>query len=238
MKNPVLKICDIISAALAALTDRTHHQPVNYANIKALLLYLCDFDEDKCLWVMRWLAYPLRNPGAKMSRALVVAGPEGAGKRLFFERIVMELYEDGGARTYLRPLDTIASWPVGTRLMIIDGDLSPGYLDRLRGLVTARDMMQSTAGRAAVRRPNRTNFILLADSPRGLLAANSGQRRLYVVDTPGPISTAFRRSVEYEIESDGVDAFRDFLMRDLDMGDFDELTPPPVSFVAHAPLVA
>jgi putative DNA primase/helicase len=237
MKNYVLKIRGVVRAALAALTDRTHHQPVNYANIKALLLYLCDFDEDRCLWIMRWLAYPLRNPGAKMSRALVIAGPEGAGKRLFFERIVMELYEDGGARTYMRPLDTIASWPVGTRLMIIDGDLSPGYLDRLKGLITVRDMMQSTAGRAAVRRPNRTNFILLADSSRAL-PPDGERRRLYVVGTPGPISTTFHRSVEYEIENDGVDAFRDFLMRDLDMGDFDELTPPPINLPAAAQLVA
>jgi hypothetical protein len=49
---------------------------------------------------------------------------------------------------------------------------------------------------------------------------------------------AFYRSIDYEIENGGIDAFRDFLLRDLDMGEFDELTPPPGSLISPAPLVA
>jgi putative DNA primase/helicase len=233
MKKIITSIGQRIAALHHRLTDRTHHQPVNYANIKALLLYLCDFDSDKCLWVMRWLAYPLRNPGAKMSRALVITGPKGSGKRLFFERIITELYADGGARVFLRPLATLSSWPTGTRLMILAEELSPGNMERLRDLVMAKDILQRAPGGSAARRPNRTNFVLIADSPHAVRPARA-QRRLCMIETPGPISSAFHRSVEYEIENDGIDAFRDFLMRDLDMGNFDEMTPPP----ADLPLVA
>lgn len=226
MKKIITIIGQLIDTLHHCLTDRTHHQPVNYANISALLLYLCDFDEDKCLWVMRWLAYPLRNPGAKMSRALVIAGPKGAGKRLFFERVITELYADGGARVFLEPLATLSIWPTGTRLMIRAEPLSRGNLDRLRDLVMAKDVLQRPARGDAARRPNRTNFVLIADAPHQA-QPDRDQRRLCVIETPGPMSTAFYRSVEYEIENDGVEAFRDFLMRDLDMGDFDAMTPPP-----------
>ena len=30
-------------------------------------------------WVLRWLAYPLQHPGAKMRTAMVVHGDEGSG---------------------------------------------------------------------------------------------------------------------------------------------------------------
>jgi putative DNA primase/helicase len=226
MKKIITSIGQLIGALRHRLTDRAHHQPVNYANIRALLLYLCDFDEEKCLWVMRWLAYPLRNPGAKMSRALVIAGLKGAGKRLFFERVLTELYADGGARVFLQPLATVTSWPTGVRLMIVAEALSRGNQDRLKDLVIAKEILQRPAGGIAARRPNRTNFVLIADAPHAVLA-DSGHRRLCVIHTPGPMSTAFYRSVEYEIENDGVDAFRDFLMRDLDMAGFDQMTPPP-----------
>ena len=56
MKKIITRIGQLIATLHHRLTDRAHHQPVNYANIRALLLYLCDFNEDKCLWVMRWLA--------------------------------------------------------------------------------------------------------------------------------------------------------------------------------------
>ena len=36
-------------------------------------------------FVLNWLAYPLQHPGAKMATALVIHGPQGTGKNLFFE---------------------------------------------------------------------------------------------------------------------------------------------------------
>ncbi len=40
-------------------------------------------DEDLQEWVLDWLAYPLQNPGAKMTTLLLIFGPSGTGKDLF-----------------------------------------------------------------------------------------------------------------------------------------------------------
>ena len=38
-------------------------------------------------WLLRWLAYPLQNPGAKLRTAVVMHGDEGAGKNFLFDLV-------------------------------------------------------------------------------------------------------------------------------------------------------
>ena len=63
-----------------------------------LLLYLCMTEKnpkDLYQWILKWLAYPLQHPGAKMKTALVVHGPQRVGKNFFFES-VMQIYGQYG----------------------------------------------------------------------------------------------------------------------------------------------
>lgn len=84
-------------AAAPAIAAR----PAHCGNIMTLLAHLCDMDDELQLWVLRWLAYPLRNPGARMSTALVLNGGQGSGKSLFLNFVVAELYGDVAAK--IRP---------------------------------------------------------------------------------------------------------------------------------------
>ena len=59
-----------------------------------LLRYMCADDsrpEELFQWVLRWLAYPIQHPGAKMQTTIVVHGPQGTGKNMFFE-VIMGIY--------------------------------------------------------------------------------------------------------------------------------------------------
>ena len=61
--------------------------------ILELLHHLCEYDDNLYLWVLRWLAIPLQKPGAKMDTALIFHGHiQGAGKSLFFDRIMSRVY--------------------------------------------------------------------------------------------------------------------------------------------------
>ncbi len=63
-----------------------------------LLYYLCSGEQNAlelANWVIRWLAYPIQNPGAKMRTALIFHGQQGTGKNLFFESI-MGIYGEYG----------------------------------------------------------------------------------------------------------------------------------------------
>lgn len=64
-----------------------------------LISHLCgdDAKENPSIvnWVINWLAIPLQFPGTKMDTALVFHGHiQGAGKSLFFDRIMRRIYGD------------------------------------------------------------------------------------------------------------------------------------------------
>ncbi|OOR89817.1 DUF5906 domain-containing protein [Moraxella bovis] len=58
-----------------------------------LVRHLCGDDTHALDWVLNWLAIPLQNLGTKMDTALIVHGHiQGAGKSLFFDRIMRQIY--------------------------------------------------------------------------------------------------------------------------------------------------
>lgn len=58
-----------------------------------LIKHLCGNDTHALDWVLNWLAIPLQNLGTKMDTALIVHGHiQGAGKSLFFDRIMRKIY--------------------------------------------------------------------------------------------------------------------------------------------------
>lgn len=63
--------------------------------ITDLLFHLCEYNQSVYDWVIRWLAIPLQRPGTKMDTALIFHGEiQGAGKSLFFDRIMTRIYGD------------------------------------------------------------------------------------------------------------------------------------------------
>ena len=73
-------------------------QEGNCERLLQLLWHMCGNEANqKALydWVVKWLAYPLQHPGAKMKSTIVIHGPQGTGKNMFFDEY-MKLYGDYG----------------------------------------------------------------------------------------------------------------------------------------------
>ncbi|MFZ3001420.1 MAG: PriCT-2 domain-containing protein, partial [Undibacterium umbellatum] len=71
-------------------------------------------------WVLKWLAYPLQHPGAKMQTALLFFGQkQGTGKSLFFEGIVKPLYGKHGATGGQNQLDSTYSFWRSKKLYVL-----------------------------------------------------------------------------------------------------------------------
>lgn len=211
-------------AAAPAITVR----PAHCGNIMTLLAHLCDMDDEVHLWVLRWLAFPLRNPGARMSTALVFNGSEGSGKSLFMNFVVAEIYGDRAAK--IRPRDlhsTFIGWIEGASLVVVDGDFARQHVAKIKTAMTSESFVVERKGQASRVVSNRLNFIYVTSSP-DFLPADIGNRRFMVIEVPPRQQRAFYQAVAHEIAEGGVDAFRDYLMHGLDMGTFDEHTPPPV----------
>lgn len=213
------------SASAPAIAAR----PAHCGNIMTLLAHLCDMDDELQLWVLRWLAYPLRNPGAKMSTALVFNGGEGSGKSLFLNFVVAELYGDVAARIRPRDLHSVFNgWTEGVSLAVVDGEFARSHIARMKEAMAAEYFVIERKSQLAKRIPNRLNFIYVTSSP-DFLPVDIGSRRFTVIEVPPARQRAFYQAVVHEISEGGTDAFREYLMHGLDMGTFNENTLPPAS---------
>lgn len=208
-------------------------RPTHCGNILTLVAHLCDMDDDLQLYVLRWLAYPLRNPGAKMSTALVFNGGQGSGKNLFFNHVAAALYGDNAAN--IRPNDLYSKfnyWAVSANLVVVDGDYAPRHLERMKVFHAAEAFVITLEGHAPRTVVNRLNFVYLSDQ-EDFLPSDAGSRRFVVVEVPPARPHSFYEAIAHEIANGGLDAFRDYLMHGLDMGDFNEHTRPPAAPTQH-----
>jgi hypothetical protein len=228
MKAILNRAALIWAAILAPFARRANPAPASCHNIRALLLHLCDHDEAAAQWVMRWLAYPLRQPGAKMERALVVNGEAGTGKTLFFEDVVAALYQGKGACviTARHLHDAFPRWADGTRLAVVDGLFSKKNAARLKQLISAPGLRLVARGRDYRVIDNVVNYVFLSTSTEFLPVLES-DRRLFVLEAPPRQGDMFYKAVAHEIANGGVDAFRHYLLHGLDMDGFDQHTLPP-----------
>jgi hypothetical protein len=232
----LLRNLRLLRATIAsAFLGRDHHRPVSFHNIQTLLLHLCDYDEAACHWVMCWLAYPLRNPGAKMAMGIVVNGEGGTGKSVFFHHVAAGLYRDDSARVInARQLhDVFTRWADGAGLVVVDGTFSKKNATRLKSLISAVSVPITTKGRRDRTIDNRMNFVFLSTSTEFLPVLET-DRRLFVLEVPPRHTDLFYRAVMYEIQDGGLEAFRDYLLHGLDMGSFNETTRPPAAPAQHA----
>ncbi|MDK6079686.1 primase-helicase family protein [Massilia varians] len=213
----------LFTPARAAVDTR----PAHCRNIMTLLAHLCDMDDELRLWVLRWLAYPLRNPGAKMRTALVFNGGEDSGKSLFMNFVVAEIY--GAVAATMRPRDLYRVFhgrAEGVNLAVVDGEFARWNIAQIKAAMTTDSFTVERKGLPTKVVPNRINFIYVTSSP-DFLPADIGNRRFVVIEVPPARQQAFYQAVVHEIAEGGADAFREYLMHGLDMGEFNESTLPP-----------
>lgn len=229
MKNLGKWIGSLFRAAWAHFAGQPHQQPTHCGNINALLLHLCDFDYELHGWVLQWLAYPLRNPGAKMERGLIVNGGEGTGKTLFFEHVIASLYGDAARHIGERRLASVFSpWMPAARYVVVEGILSRRCVPTLKYLVSSQFVTIEQKGKEPYTVENEMNFVFLSGSDN-FLPPSLNERRFVVIEAPPKREPRFYRAVADEINNGGVDVFRDYLVHHLDMDGFHQYTKPPAS---------
>jgi putative DNA primase/helicase len=213
-------------------------RPVGCNNILTLLLHVCDMDERMRTWILRWIAFQLRNPGAKMRTGLVING-QHFGKSVLFKDVLTELFAGrSGVITADQLHDKFTRWAIATRaLIVVHGTFAPRHIARLRALVTAETFIVERRGTAPQVRPAHLNFVFLSGSSE-FLPEDVGNRRFAVIETPPVWQRSFHDAVQDEIKNGGIQALFDYLVRDLDMGTFNESTLPPLPALLKQPEAA
>lgn len=198
--------------------------------IQTLLLHLVDGNEDLFTWICRWLAYPLRHPGAKMETSIVMHGDEGSGKNFFFEKVVKKIYGDYGYVIGNAQLESqFNDWASMKLFMVADEVVTRGELKHMKGklkyLISGESIIVNPKGLPEHSEANHINFVFLSNELQPL-ALDKTDRRYLVIWTPPALSKEFYIEVAEEIATGGIEAFYDFLMHEVDMGDFNEHTKP------------
>jgi len=197
--------------------------------IKALLEYLCNGDRKIYQWVLKWLAFPMQHPGAKMKTALVFHGPQGTGKNLFFENVVMQIYGRYGWIVDQSAVeDKFNDWASAKLFMVADEVVARSDLyhlkNKLKGLVTGDNIRINPKNVAAHNESNHVNLVFMSNEAMPLVM-DKDDRRYTVVWTPPKLEADYYAEVGKEIAAGGVAAFHDFLLN-LDLGDFNTHSKP------------
>ena len=199
-----------------------------------LLDYLCSEEikhNEVYDWVLKWIAYPIQHPGAKMKTALVFHGRQGTGKNLFFES-VMEIYGEYGRVIDQDALeDKFNDWASRKLYMIADEVVARAELyhakNKLKGIITGTNIRINPKNVSAHDEVNHVNLVFLANEYMPLVI-DPDDRRYTVIHTPEKLSKEFYEQVVGEINAGGIAALHYYLLN-LDLGDFSEHSKPPMT---------
>lgn len=190
-------------------------------HIRALLLHLCNQDTEQATWVARWLAYPLHHRGAKMATALLVAGDQGAGQHLLFEKIIGPMYGNQAQLGGVWPRRTFNGWAIGKRYAVLSGLTNADlYTPSVKNLITSSNIVVRRHDLPDIAISNSLNMVFMTGA-REALSPENGDRRFFVLNPKQALPVALAAAVVHEIENGGLIEFNHFLMHELDMGNFD-----------------
>lgn len=207
----------------------------NCERLLELLFYLCNGEgngKDISLWVQRWMAYPLQNPGAKMASAIIMHGPQGTGKSTVFQTLA-KIYGDYATVLNQRGLEDKfnSDWSDSKLFILAEEVVTRAEMwhikNELKELVTGEWIRINPKNIAAYRQRNQVNIAYLSNENQPLPLEND-DRRHCVIWTPPQLDESFYDEVQLELERGGVEAFYHHLLN-LDLGDFHPKKKPPMT---------
>lgn len=197
-----------------------------------LLRYMCANDEQPeqlYRWAIRWLAFPIQHPGAKMKTTIVVHGPQGTGKNLFFEAYMSIFGRYGRVIDQSAIEDKFNDWASRKLFLIADEVVARSDLyhikNKLKAFITGDWIRINPKGMQAYDERNHVNMVFLSNEAQPVVLEED-DRRHAVIYTPEKLSADFYAGVRAEIAAGGIAALHHYLLT-LDLGDFEAGTHPP-----------
>ena len=199
-----------------------------------LLYHLCSEEHNGQSiyeWILKWLAYPIQHPGAKMKTALVFHGAQGTGKNMFFEAVMAIYGEYGRIIDQAAVEDKFNDWASRKLFLVADEVVARMELfhtkNKLKSLITGEWIRINPKNLGAYDERNHVNMVFLSNEPQPVVLERD-DRRYCVVYTPAKLDMPFYETVRQEINAGGIEALHDYLLN-LDLGDFAPWALPPMT---------
>jgi putative DNA primase/helicase len=180
-------------------------------------------------WILCWLAYPLQHPGAKMKTTVVMHGPQGTGKNLFFEAVMAIYGRYGDVVDQSAVEDKFNDWASRKLFLIADEVVARSDLyhvkNKLKAFITGGRIRINPKNIAAYTDANHVNLVFLSNEAMPVVLEED-DRRHAIIWTPGKLSKAFYDEVLAELRDGGAAALHEYLLN-FDLSGFNEGTLPP-----------
>lgn len=198
------------------------------------LLYSLCMSEENCdevyQWVIKWLAYPLQHPGAKMQTALLFFGEkQGTGKSLFFEGLMKPIYGAHGATGGQHQLEgTYSMWRSQKMYVLFEEILSRqdkySHFGLIKHMITGRDTSISQKFRDDRTEANHLNVVMLSNEFQAV-PIEPEDRRFLVVNVLNPLDESLLARINQYPPQQLSEAFYAFLLA-YPLGDYTPHTKP------------
>jgi hypothetical protein len=186
-------------------------------------------------WILKWIAYPLRYPGAKLTTSIIMHGPEGSGKNTIWNA-VRRIYGRYGIQIMQTQLEQQWCDWISAKLFIVGNEVlhrqeqvqQKGRLKTLISDPTVRVERKFLPGR---QEENFANMVFLSNELQPL-SLDEGDRRFLVIWTPPPHPDGFdfyRGLGEDTMPDSAVQALYHYLLTKVELADFSPHTKPPMT---------
>jgi len=199
----------------------------NNLKMLELLHHLCGGSEMTFDWILKWCAYPMQHPGAKMRTAIVMNGPEGAGKNIWWDAI-REIYGEYGYTIDQSELASqFNSWALWKLFCVSNAapfrQAKHHQNDRIKNMITDPDWVIHKKMQEPRIEKNNCNFVFLSNAITAVPAEDN--RRYLVTLSPPKREHEFYTAIAAEHRRAGPSPLLNYLLR-YELEDFNEHTKP------------
>lgn len=214
------------------LPARIETPPENCKLILDHIKRLCGGRGGEFEWLLKWVAYPLQNLGAKMDSGVIMYGSEGPGKSILWEYVIGQIYGEYAITIGQAQLESqFNGWMSRKMFALCEEVVSRSernqHKGQLKHMITGKTIQINDKNLPLREEQNHVNSVFLSNSTVPL-ELDVGDRRylvLYCGDVP---TQQYFTDLFEEIKTDGVDAFYHYLMK-IDLTGFSEHTRPPLN---------
>ena len=201
-----------------------------------LVKFLCGKETAAYEWLMKWLAYPLQHPGAKLNTSvLLCSAVQGSGKSLFFEKIMTRIYGECYSVTLgQNGLESIYTDWAERKLYclfeeIFNNKSKFGMMGLIKHMITGEKIRIEKKFMSGYSQNNHINCVFLSNEVQPL-AIEERDRRFLVLEPNQKLGNDLKALIENCLEpnSSAINAFYTYLLS-VDLTDFTPYTEPPMT---------
>ncbi|WPO31284.1 bifunctional DNA primase/polymerase [Pseudomonas sp. BO3-4] len=200
-------------------------------NLRWLISFLCNHDEEALSWLTKWLAYPLQNMGAKMDTAVLMHSiMEGSGKSLLFADIFGQLYGQYAATVGQTQLEGSFNawqsrklWAVFEE--VVSRDQRYNQVGKIKHMITGKTVRMESKFINGWEEANHMNAVFLSNEIMPW-PISEDDRRMLVMWPLQTLPVDRQKAIGRELSNGGVAALYGWLL-EVELGDFNQRTRPP-----------